>query len=44
MLPSFKIVVEKWKYNSKYDIYVSNLGRIKVKKGLLKFKYICPVL
>lgn len=44
MLPNFKIVVEKWKYNSKYDVYVSNLGRIKVKKGFFKFKYIHPVI
>lgn len=43
MLPSFKIVIEKWKYNSKYDVYVSNLGRLKIKKGFLKFSYIYPV-
>lgn len=42
MLPNFKIIVERWKYNSKYDVYVSNLGRIKVKEGFLKFSYIHP--
>lgn len=44
MLPSFKIIVEKWKYNSKYEAYVSNLGRIKVKKGFFKFKIHSPVI
>lgn len=29
MLPNFKIVCERWKYNAEYNVYVSNLGQVK---------------
>ena len=39
MLPTFKIIFERWKYNKDYELYVSNLGRVKTKdKELVKPK------
>ena len=39
VLPSFAFTIEKWKWNDKYNIYVSNQGRIRDKrKQLLPLK------
>lgn len=38
MLPRLSITIERWKYNSEYGVYVSNLGNIKSGKGLFKKK------
>lgn len=39
MLPTFKIIFERWKYNKDYELYVSNLERVKTKdKELVKPK------
>ena len=39
MLPTFKIIFERQKYNKDYELYVSNLGRVKTKdKELVKPK------
>lgn len=32
MLPRLKFILERWKYNSEYEVYVSTLGRIKDKE------------
>lgn len=32
MLPIFHFSIERWKYNSDYEVYVSNMGRVKDKK------------
>ena len=29
IMPSFKIKVEKWKWNKEYRVYVSNMGHFK---------------
>lgn len=33
MLPTLKIVFERWKFNPKYNLYVSTEGRVKTKDG-----------
>ena len=33
LFPKLHIELERWKYNSAFDIYVSNLGRLKDKDG-----------
>ena len=39
ILPSFSFTIEKWKWNDKYNIYVSNQGRVRNKgKQLLPLK------
>lgn len=32
MLPKIRLVIERWKYNKEYEVYVSTLGNFKTKK------------
>lgn len=32
MLPIFHFSIERWKYNSEYKVYVSNMGKVRKSK------------